>query len=70
MIWVAASSVVCWSTQKPYVRTITDYRRDKSFAEANIGESVKTLSHPTSSEAPPHDVLISRRGDCHYCVGG
>jgi hypothetical protein len=40
------------------VRTIINYRRDESFAEANIGESVKTLSHPTSSEAPSHDVLF------------
>lgn len=55
---MAASLVVCWSTRKPYVHSVTRYRRDESLVEANIGESVKTLFHPTSSEAPTHDVLF------------
>jgi hypothetical protein len=37
---------------------MTGYRRDESLAEANVGESVKTLFYPTRSEAPTHDVLF------------
>jgi hypothetical protein len=44
------------------MHSITTYRRDESFVEANIGESVKTLSHPTSSGAPTYDVLFLVEG--------